>query len=289
MPRLPLLLTACLFAILPAAAVNAGDVTLPGTTRFDLAARPDGGAYRIFVVRPDRPAPAAGYPVLYLLDANAVIGTAADALRARQDLEPAVIVGIGYPTDQPFDIPRRFHDFTPPTAAANLPAQIAPGQRTGGQTALLDFIEQQLKPRIERELPIDRRRQTLFGHSLGGLFALHVLFTRPQAFQSYVAASPSIWWNRESILAEEAARPGISNGPARLLLTVGARETRNRMRDNTAAMAARLDASRDIEVSFALLDQAGHGASLPLSLLRGLDTVLSPLPRGLLEAPASGQ
>ena len=44
MPRLPLLLTACLFAILPAAAVNAGDVTLPGTTRFDLAARPDGAS-----------------------------------------------------------------------------------------------------------------------------------------------------------------------------------------------------------------------------------------------------
>ncbi|MGQ0438519.1 hypothetical protein ACT4UT_11805 [Bacillus sp. B-TM1] len=32
---------------------------------------------------------------------------------------------------------------------------------------------------------MDKGKQTLFGHSLGGLFALHILFTNINAFQNY--------------------------------------------------------------------------------------------------------
>ncbi len=35
---------------------------------------------------------------------------------------------------------------------------------------------------MERDYPIDRGRQTIFGHSLGGLFVLQVLLTRPDMF-----------------------------------------------------------------------------------------------------------
>jgi predicted alpha/beta superfamily hydrolase len=47
-------------------------------------------------------------------------------------------------------------------------------------------------------------REALFGHSYGGLFALHALFTRPSSFDTFIAASPSIWWNNQFILEEEA-------------------------------------------------------------------------------------
>src|SRR3546814_5939847 len=70
----------------------------------------------------------------------------------------------------------------------------------------------------------------LYGHSLGGLFALHMLYTRPGAFRTIIAASPSIWWDNQAILAEERAwRTRVEQGAAptrgtRLLLIAGERE-----------------------------------------------------------------
>jgi predicted alpha/beta superfamily hydrolase len=69
----------------------------------------------------------------------------------------------------------------------------------------------------------------LFGHSLGGLLALHTLYTRPQAFESIVAASPSLEWNEQGVLAEERefiARmtQGKVGKISRLLVVVGGRD-----------------------------------------------------------------
>lgn len=86
-----------------------------------------------------------------------------------------------------------------------------------GAEQFLAFIEEELKPLIEREVPIDRTRQTLFGHSLGGWLVLYTLFTRSRAFQYYAAGSPSIWWKNRCIVPvaehlirqwREAAGPG---------------------------------------------------------------------------------
>ncbi|MET0427971.1 MAG: alpha/beta hydrolase-fold protein, partial [Microvirga sp.] len=43
-----------------------------------------------------------------------------------------------------------------------------------------------------------------FGHSFGGLFALHTLFTRPALFQTIIAASPTIHWDDSALLRQEA-------------------------------------------------------------------------------------
>lgn len=52
---------------------------------------------------------------------------------------------------------------------------------------------------VEAVLPIDPDRQSLFGHSFGGLFVLYSLFTRPSAFTTWIAASPSIYWENRTI------------------------------------------------------------------------------------------
>jgi predicted alpha/beta superfamily hydrolase len=39
----------------------------------------------------------------------------------------------------------------------------------------------------------------LHEHSLGGLFALYVLFHFPETFQAYLVSSPAIWWDREVV------------------------------------------------------------------------------------------
>ena len=53
------------------------------TVQFDLASPGGGAPYRIFLRCPRGEPPADGWPSLYLLDGNAVIGTAVDILRVQ--------------------------------------------------------------------------------------------------------------------------------------------------------------------------------------------------------------
>lgn len=165
-----------------------------------------GNTYRIMLWKPDAPAPEEGYPVIYMLDANACFGAMAEAVRMHargpHRLEAAVVVGIGYDTDQPFDTDRRFYDYTIQANKDELPERkiAVPWPESGGAEQFLDFIENEVKPSIEQELPINRQRQTLFGHSLGGWFTLYTMFTHSQAFQIYAAGSPSVWWKNNHIV-----------------------------------------------------------------------------------------
>ncbi len=75
--------------------------------------------------------------------------------------------------------------------------------------------------------PLNSREQTLYGHSLGGLFVLSVMFKHPDAFKNYVASSPSIWWDKKSVLKDEAgfvAKANSATTPLRVLICVGAKE-----------------------------------------------------------------
>ena len=42
--------------------------------------------------------------------------------------------------------------------------------------------------------------KTLIGQSLGGLLATEILFKNPDLFDNYIIASPSLWWDDESLL-----------------------------------------------------------------------------------------
>ncbi len=120
---------------------------------------------------------------------------------------PAIVVGVGYPIDDYLDSTRRTYDYTPtvPSEALAPRPDGSSWPKTGGADGFLDFIEMELKPIIAHELPVDRARQAIFGHSFGGLFVLHALFTRPGTFRTYVAASPSIWFGNRFILSERDA------------------------------------------------------------------------------------
>ena len=187
-----------------------------------------GAPYRIIVATPAGKAPAVGYPVIYVVDGNAWTSLVSEIIRVNVEtgvqsrVEPAVVVGIGYPTADAFDLTRRGLDFTSPAVPGHPDPDVTPG-RNGGDVALMDFIDDTVKPLIEARFPIDRSRQTLLGHSLGGLFTLETLFTRPGSFQTYVALSPSIWWNNRTPLRQAQAFLARSGRPTKLrvFLSVG--------------------------------------------------------------------
>lgn len=203
-------------------------VVLPGAEQFDLTAK-SGLVYRIYLAVPAGKAPERGFPVIYLTDANGNFPILLSAVRRQTMGEAqAVVVGIGYPTeDRREQSERRSFDLTPAASEEwlkTLPPGGPPLGKSGGNDQFLEFLQSELKPVIEQKAPIDRSRQALFGHSFGGLFVLHVLFNRADSFQTYLASSPSVWWNGRSVLSEEQAFTKLfADKPltARLLITVG--------------------------------------------------------------------
>ncbi len=295
-------LTAMVFtglAFAPAPYAFGEPFTIPGTEFRDIQPAAGGEPFRIFIAKPSAPPPEAGYPVIYLTDANAMFATLVDTLRIRTGgpssaVEPAVVVGLGYPTDKPFDVERRAFDLTPDTGGKPMPERPngKPWPKMGGADDFLAFIENEIKPLIASEVKIDTARETLVGHSFGGLFALHVLFTRPEAFDAYVAGSPSIWYGERHIDEEAKAFVGrIGKEPvnADLLLTVGELEqvspagtpdaekraawvAGNRMLDNTRDMRERLTGLEDkgLRLVYREFPGEGHISVIPALISRAV-------------------
>jgi predicted alpha/beta superfamily hydrolase len=221
--------------------------TMPQTEMWDMTSD-NGEIYRIFLSYPSvGEVPKDGYPVLYVLDGNAMFAGFAEARRIQEysDVGKAIVVGIGYPTDKAYDT-RRLKDFT-----VRLDKPAGEGQRrlvalgTGQRDEFLAFLTGKLRAEIASRYKVNPARQSLFGHSLGGLFALHALYSRPDAFHAIVAASPSLWWNEQAMLVQErdfAARLAagkIARVP-RLLIVAGDREESIANTWDSEALAKRL-------------------------------------------------
>lgn len=281
------------------------DGTIARTEMRDMRAR-SGRSYRIFISKPAAQPGPSGYPVLYLLDGNATFASAAVgvALQSRRPdvtgVAPAIVVGIGYPIDDYLDSTRRTYDYTPaaPEEALAPRPDGSPWPRTGGADGFLDFLELELKSAIGREFPVDHARQAIFGHSFGGLFVLHALFTRPGTFRSYVAASPSIWFGDCSVLSErDAFLAGQTPLPRLdLLVTVGDGEgasrdsesqspggaaksdwaRRNRMVENATELVRSLSAKPFVNVTFKQFEDENHSSVLLPAIGRALRFALRP-------------
>jgi predicted alpha/beta superfamily hydrolase len=198
-----------------------------GTRWFDLRDRVTGDIRRLFLWVPPGKAPASGWPALWLLDGNAVIGTAVDAMRAQAfwptgtNLGWGVLIAVGYPTDDAYDSFRRSWDLGPPPGQVYPPfTPDGPKVRTGGGAEMARFLLEDVRSFVERRTPLDPQRQSLFGHSFGGLFALWLMFTRPDAFASWIAASPAITWE-DSFLLDHLKRFDADGRPLRVHLSAG--------------------------------------------------------------------
>ncbi|WP_293797158.1 alpha/beta hydrolase-fold protein [uncultured Bosea sp.] len=256
-------------------------VTLPQAWQRDFEAQ-DGSRYRLLISMPEGAAPARGFPSLVLVDGHALFPLAATTARLQAQrpeatgIGPAVVIGIGYPDARPFDAERRQRDLLPVT---------------GGADRFLGMIVDEILPAVAQVAPLDPGRRALAGHSYGGLFVLHVLFTRPGLFEAHVAGSPSIWWQDRAVLAsEESFRCGSVAPAGRLLITVGSHEqdpvlsvspqraerlARARMRDNAAEMAGRLSASGRVDCSFTEFPGENHVSVIPSMLSRAVAFALA--------------
>ena len=245
--------------------------TLPNSYYVDWLVEGQVSPYRVFVSIPDAPAPEEGFPVVYLLDGNAFFSSAAMVSQTLTHeraggKQPAIIVAVGYPIDGLYDIERRWYDLTPPTPETpKAPLKHMDRFKDiqyGGADALQELLIEQIRPWLAQQYAINEQQQILFGHSLGGLFTLYTLHTRPDAFAAFAAASPSLWWNEGYLkpLLEQQSPEHLKDKP--LLMVVGGDEMDFMISD--AKLAQQWFTEQGLHSELRELPYMNHGAvSLP--------------------------
>lgn len=192
--------------------------------RFTVASTDGTRIWRVNVAVPKAPVPDAGFPALWMLDGNAALIEFDDALLAELAAQPVphALVFVGYDNDLRIDSNARTRDYTPFTGERPVRdgTTVSGG---GGADALLEVIEREIRPQVARRVTTDPTQQTLWGHSLAGLFTLHALYTRTGAFDTYAAGSPSLWWADGALLGAPEQRFVANNAGhrARVLLGLG--------------------------------------------------------------------
>ncbi|MBL0105486.1 MAG: alpha/beta hydrolase [Bacteroidetes bacterium] len=140
------------------------------------------------------------YPVIYLLDGSAdedfihVVGLVQfDNFEWINRVPKCIVVGIA-------TVDRR-RDFTFPSTVEserkNYPT-------TGHSDKFISFLEKELQPFIEKKYHANSSK-TIISQSLGGLLLSEILLKKPELFNKYIVISPSLWWDKASILNQSFA------------------------------------------------------------------------------------
>lgn len=252
--------------------------------------------YRIEISIPRAPAPADGYPVLYMLDGNAAMATLKDEdLAALSRSNPPVLVAIGYDVPTRNDVVSRAFDYTLPTYqnGQRVPAQDGRGREEGGADIFLDYITSTIKPLVQLRAKVNLGREYLWGHSYGGLFTLHTLFMQPNAFARYIVGDPSAWWNDGMLVKEWQAFAADKAAGKRIAILAGTkpRDPNRPMPPGRSAssnqartanprailgdMAAALRQAGS-DATYESFPQYGHGEMIRVSLERALEIAVQP-------------
>lgn len=128
------------------------------------------------------------YPVLYMTDGDGHMNHTASTiefLTRNGRISELIVVGVTN-TD-------RTRDLTPAKSLQKNAAGELQFPTSGGADNFLKFFETELIPEVEKQYRVQPYR-VFAGHSLGGLFAIHAMISKPGLFNSYIAVSPSLQW-----------------------------------------------------------------------------------------------
>ena len=222
------------------------------------------------------------YHVLYLLDGNRHFHSVTGIVRfltANSRIPDVMVVAI--PNNR--DRIKRIRDLTPGMPApgagyaiTNLQEHIQSNFPTsGGADHFLRFLSDEVIPFVDKHYRTEPHR-TLAGHSLGGLFTVHTLLSRPELFTNYIAISPSAWWSGQELSDKTEsfllAHPGLI---ANLYLSIG--NEGKRMLGNAWRLSAALEeqAPESLQWQFEQLASESHSSVVHKSLYQGLEAVYS--------------
>lgn len=239
---------------------------LYNTTEQNIYSESVNDTFRILVSLPDNYSlNEQKYPVLYVLDGDIAFGMAASIARYLQigdNIPELIIVGIGYGSIDKSAGEKRKRDYRPTSA--------------NGAENFLSFLEEELIPHIDsnyRTVPDDR---TINGYSIGGLFGLYSLFTKPEIFSRYILGSPSLSWDEYSIFKYEENSPGkISDKKINIFISVGSEESDEKYFNPIDNLVTQMQERKysGVKLEAKVFDGSTHLAGPPESLTHGLLSV----------------
>lgn len=246
------------------------EVTIPGTQSKQITSSiVSGQEYQLHIMLPGGYANSTKtYPVVYLMDSqwDFPLVTALYGEQYYDGFIPQmIIVGVTWGGKSPNPDSLRARDYTP-TNVTGTP-------QSGGADKFLSFMKEELFPFIEKNYRADRNDRTLVGCSLGGLFTMYALFTHPEMFQRYVAASPAFMWDNDVLSQyEKKYAANKSNPPAKLFMCVGGVE---RSVPGFQKLAKQLNDRHynQLQVESRVLENTGHSGTKGEGYARGLQFV----------------
>lgn len=193
------------------------------------------------------------FPVIYLLDGSVdedfihIAGLVQfNNFPWINRLPPSIIVGIA-------NVDRK-RDFTFPTSVKKDKKQFP---TTGSSEKFIQFIEKELQPFIQNKYRVSDDR-TIIGQSLGGLLASEILQSKPHLFNRYIIVSPSLWWDKESLLKKKFVAPEDSS----IFVAVG---KEGKVMERTAEELfnhLKMAKGKNAQVYFSFLEREDHATIL---------------------------
>jgi len=219
------------------------------------------------------------YPVIYVLNSrpNAVM---AAMMRHVSEMSREIIVGIDF-ADKDGNSIESFAAYTrdlTPTPDDDW-AQVSSAGPGGRAEDFINFINNEVKPLINKTYNVNKYNQTLVGHSFGGLFGLYVLFNHSDSFNRYVIASPSLWWDDAVIFKQEEKYAGThTNLAKKVFLSVGSKELASGpqgMIDKIRKMSEKLKSRNypDLDLWFNIFEDETHLSVVAISIQKGIEKV----------------
>jgi len=205
------------------------------------------------------------YPVLYVLDGDISFGMAASISRYLQignNIPELIVVGIGYGSLNKSVVKKRNRDYRP--------------EQSGGAENFLEFINKELIPYIDSNYRTIPGERTINGYSIGGLFCLYTLFTRPESFNRYIIGSPNLSWDNYSIFNYEEDSPEkLAGKELTIYLSVGSEESEERYFDPVDSLVTKIQQRDYPDITFEtnVFSGSGHLEGPPESLTHGLISV----------------
>lgn len=148
--------------------------------------------YKVWTGVPDKTPPPSGFPILYLLDGNAVMDRLSEPLLKKlSEDNPPVIVAVGYQTVEPFELNARSFDYTPPITENDKKCQQPRGRECGGSIIFRHLLEETIVPVVEQGLKLDKHKRGIWGHSLGGIYVLNA-YLSSSLFTVFYSTSPTL-------------------------------------------------------------------------------------------------
>ena len=211
------------------------------------------------------------YPVVYALDGPFTFGLIAHGsllLVFDQMVPEMIVVSIGKPLASMYEWgPTRGRDYSP--------APLPDDEGAGHADTFAECLVHEIIPFVEERYRARSGDRTLSGHSLGGVFALHVLFQRPGVFQRYLAISPAVASPAVRLIDSATLPPPGTQVPARLFTCIGTAD--HEYRDGAEQLRDELVGReyRDLRYEHATYPGLQHIATGAYGFLDGLRSVFA--------------